>query len=300
MSDYPSPELLLQLLRRSGHRTIKSLGQHFMTDDAVLQALVDALRLDGQTLAVEIGPGPCTLTTLLASVAGGVVAIEKDPRLQDFHSRIFAGRDRIEILYRDALRVDLPALVGEYVGKWGLKRAVLTGNLPYQITSPLLFGQIGPDQPWSGIVVMIQKEVADRILAGPHSRDYGILTVKLAFWWSPRRVMDVPAALFNPPPKVDGTILAFEPPPHLTAWARDEWPAFSKFVDLCFNQRRKKLYNSPAAARFGKAGPEHFRAQLTALGLGPDVRAEDLSPDQFLLLFRALNGPPLAQPPLSR
>lgn len=274
---------------------VKSLGQHFMTDEAVLRALLDALRLDAGTLAVEIGPGPCTLTTLLATAAGGVVAIEKDSRLEAFHSRVFAGRDRVAILYRDALRVDLSALVREYTAKWNLQAAVLTGNLPYQITSPLLFGQIGPEQPWRRMVVMIQKEVADRILAPPHSRDYGILTVKLAFWWSPRRVLDVPAALFNPPPKVDGTIVAFEAPDGPTSWSPGEWPEFSKFVDLCFNQRRKKLYNSPAATRFGKSGPEHFRAHLESLGVGPDVRAEDLAPDQFLSLFRALNAaPPLA------
>lgn len=261
-----------------------------MTDPAVLHALVDALQLDDRTLAVEIGPGPCTLTTLLATAAGGVVAIERDARLESFHSRVFTGRDRVEIVYLDALRVDLPTLVRETREKWKLDSAVLTGNLPYQITSPLLFGQIGPDQPWSRIVVMIQKEVADRILAPPHSREYGILTVKLAFWWKPRRILDVPAALFIPPPKVDGTILAFDPPPEKTAWQEDEWPAFSKFVDLCFNQRRKKLYNSPAAARFGKSGPERVRAQLELLGVGADVRAEDLSPGQFLELFRGLNG----------
>lgn len=288
MSEYPSPELLLQLLRQSGHRTVKSLGQHFMTDSAILAAVVDALHLDDRTLAVEIGPGPCTLTTGLAHRAGGVVAIEKDRRLEAFHSRVFGGKPRVNILYQDALRMNFRQLVREYCEAWGLASAVLTGNLPYQITSPLLFGQIGSDQPWRRMAVMIQKEVADRILAGPHSREYGILSVKLAYRWRTERIMDVPARMFTPPPKVDGTVLAFEPLAEALSEA-EAWPDLSKFIDLAFNQRRKKLYNSPAAARFGKSGPERMRGALEAMGVNPNVRAEDLSPGEFLDLFRRMN-----------
>jgi 16S rRNA (adenine1518-N6/adenine1519-N6)-dimethyltransferase len=288
VSDYPSPELLVQLLRRSGHRTTKSLGQHFMTDPGILGALVDALELTPATLAVEIGPGPGTLTTLLAGRAGGVVAIERDTRLKDFHDRIFSGKRNVELIYEDALRVDLAALVASHRELWTLKDAVLTGNLPYQITSPLLFGQVGPDPLWRRIVVMIQKEVADRILAPPHTRAYGILTVKLAYWWEPRRIVDVPAALFSPPPKVDGTVLALVPRPFASVPDPGEWKALSRFVDLCFNQRRKKLYNSPAVASLGAGGIDRAKHALESLGLDANVRAEDLSPDEFLRLFRAL------------
>lgn len=288
MSEYPSPELLLQLLRQSGHRTVKSLGQHFMTDPAVLSAVVEALELDDRTLAVEIGPGPCTLTTGLAPEAGGVVAIERDRRLEGFHSRLFGGNDRVRFVYEDALRVDFPDLVKESREAWGLTSAVLTGNLPYQITSPLLFGQIGPNPAWRRMVLMIQKEVADRILAGPHSREYGILTVKLAYWWQPTRIMDVPARKFTPPPKVDGTVIAFEPLPGEAPVVEPEWADLSKFVDLAFNQRRKKLYNSPAATSFGKEAPARMRAALEAMDVNPNVRAEDLSPEEFLELFRRM------------
>lgn len=294
MSEYPSPELLLQLLRRSGHRTTRSLGQHFMTDPAVLDAIVDAVAPSDRTLVVEIGPGPCTLTSLLAARAGGLLAIERDRTLQAFHQRIFHGKPRVEFRYEDALRVDLTALAREFKQQWDLPEAVLTGNLPYQITSPLLFGQLGPDQPWARMVVMIQKEVADRILASPHTRAYGILTVKLAYWWESRRVVDVPAALFQPPPQVDGTVLAFNPRPAADpAHPRptpEEWPELSNFIDLSFNQRRKKFYNSPAAHRWGKDGPERLRSALAAQGIDPNVRAEDLSPSEFLALFRSLRA----------
>lgn len=290
MSEYPSPELLIQLLRQSGHRVVKSLGQHFMTDPGVLAAVVGALKLDATTLAVEIGPGPCTLTTGLAEHAGGVVSIEKDARLEAFHARLFSGTPRVRILYQDALRVDLREVVREHCEAWGLSSAVLTGNLPYQITSPLLFGQIGPDQPWRRMAVMIQKEVADRILAGPHSREYGILSVKLAYWWRAERVLDVPARMFTPPPKVDGTVLVFEPLREAVAVTEEEWTELSRFIDLAFNQRRKKLYNSPAATRFGKSGSELMRQTLESMDVNPNIRAEDLSPAEFLDLFRRMRA----------
>jgi 16S rRNA (adenine1518-N6/adenine1519-N6)-dimethyltransferase len=288
VSEYPSPELLVQLLRSSGHRTTKSLGQHFMTDAGVLGALVDALELTPSTLAVEIGPGPLTLTTLLAGRAGGVVSIERDTRLKDFHDRVFAGKRHVAFVYEDAMRVEFPPLVSRFRAQWGLDDAVLTGNLPYQITSPLLFGQLGPDAPWRRIVVMIQKEVADRILAPPHTRAYGILSVKIAYWWEARRIVDVPAAIFLPPPKVDGTVLALVPKTGGPAPDPAEWRALSRFIDLCFNQRRKKLYNSPAVTSLGPDGIQRAKEALETLGIDANVRAEDLSPEQFLWLFRRL------------
>lgn len=288
MNDYPPSWLLLERLRRAGHSTRKRLGQHFLIDDAILESVADATQATPKTLVVEIGPGPATLTTLLRMRAGGIVAVERDRRMKDFHRSVFEDDDRVQFTYEDALRIDLQALAVQKARDWDLDEVVLAGNLPFQITSPLLFAQTGPDVPWRRIVVMIQNEVADRISAQPHGRDYGILTVKLAYWWRIVERIDVPASSFSPRPKVDAAVLVFE-----RAHADDGvdpalWAGLSKFIDGAFNQRRKKLYNSPVVASYG--GRDALRDALDELGLNPDARAEELSPGDFLNLFNILDG----------
>lgn len=301
---YPPASALLARLRRHGHVTRKGLGQNFLIRESVLRRIVDLVEPDPQTLALEIGPGPATLTTLLAQSCGGVLAVERDESLRPFHAELFAPPahasdstretdpvappdPRVEILYADALRVDLARLARERAAAWSLSRLVLAGNLPFQITSPLLFGQCAPGVPWERIVVMVQREVADRIAASPRSKDYGILTVKLAFWWEIRGMFGVPADAFRPRPKVDAAVLRLMPLPPADLPPADEWPRLSKFIDLAFQQRRKRLYNSPAAAWLGEGGRDRLRDGLVSLGLNPDARPEDLPPAAFRSLLSA-------------
>lgn len=288
MSSHLPPSVLLTRLRLEGYRTTKRLGQHFLSDEALLERIANLTGANSETLVIEIGPGPATLTAYLAERAKKVIAIERDERLRDFHAEVFPASSNVQFIYADALRVDLWELAREESAAIGASRRVLAGNIPFQITSPLLFGQIGPGQPWDRLVLMIQKEVADRITAKPHTRDYGILTVKLAFWWRVAERIEVPSAMFMPPPQVDAAVLLFEPADTQNQDVEKNWPRFSKFIDLCFNQRRKKLYNSPAASSI--SGREGFRKALEASGLNPDVRAEDLAPDDFLKLFLNLQS----------
>lgn len=283
MMQYPSTSMLLLRLKREGYRTNKRLGQHFLSDEYLLSKIADLTGADEKTLVIEIGPGPATLTAFLAQRAGGVVAIEKDSRLRSFHEEIFGKQSNLEFIYADALQVDLWALAREKAAAMGAEKCILAGNIPFQITSPLLFGQIGEGRPWNRMVLMIQREVADRITASPHSRDYGILTVKLAYWWKVVERLEIGAEKFTPRPKVDATTLVMEPIEPEEEFKRG-WPAYSKFVDLCFNQRRKKLYNSPAATAAG--GRDAFRNALEKIGVDANVRAEDLSPEEFLRLYR--------------
>lgn len=285
MSESMEPRLLLARLKAAEISANKRLGQHFLLDEEILGRIAAATQAGEETLVAEIGPGPAMLTTLLAGQAGGLIGVERDERFRPIHADIFRGMERTRFVYDDALKVDLWELARDAAAEWGLSRLVLAGNIPFQITSPLLFGQIGPDQPWERMVLMIQREVADRIVAGPRTREYGILSVKLAYWWRVAERFEVPAAKFSPRPKVDASVLVFTP---TGAQERPEvsvWPGLSYFIDRAFNQRRKKLYNSPAFAAGGAEGKAALRGMLEALGLNPDARPEELSPGDFGRLY---------------
>jgi len=157
----------------------------------------------------------------MAERAGGVLSVELDRRLAPLHRDVFGCHPGIRFVYEDALRMDLATAARREADSRGLDRLVLTGNLPFQITSPLLFAQCRPGVPWTRMTVMVQREVADRITANPRCKAYGILTVKLANWWLVKDRFEVPAACFSPRPQVDATVLTFEPlasertpPPH--------------------------------------------------------------------------------------
>jgi 16S rRNA (adenine1518-N6/adenine1519-N6)-dimethyltransferase len=280
-STLPTFELLMLKLRIKGFWQRRALGQHFLTDAALTERIADLAGCDRQTLAVEIGPGPGTLTAALAARAGRVLAIELDQRLRTLHEEVFGPGANVEFQYADALRQDLAALARDAMKRHGLKRAVLAGNLPFQITSPLLFGQSGPDAPWRRICVMVQQEVAQRLAAapgGPNPKDYGVLTVKMACWWHLVERIEVGAEQFFPRPKVNATVVAFEALGAEQTPSPEEWASLSPFIDAAFAQRRKMIVNSLTGA--WKACPDKPAVVETMerLGLPDRARAETLDP----------------------
>lgn len=287
MAPLPTSEFLhLQLkLKRLWQR--RSLGQHFLFDEEILGRVAELTRAGERTLAIEIGPGAGTLTAQLAAQAGQIVAVEFDPRLQPIHEDAFGSFEQIEFVYADALRLDLAALAREKAAP-GIEDFVLTGNIPYQITSPLLFGECGHDRPWRRMVFMVQKEVADRIASPPGRKAYGILTVKLAYWWEVVERFEVSARHFHPRPKVDSAVLALSPRPAETLPSADEWMGLSAFVDAAFGQRRKKLVNSLAGRWGAFPGKQAAETVLKTMDLPVDIRAEALSPSQLRELHRRL------------
>lgn len=231
-------------------------------------------------LVVEIGPGLGALTSLLASRAGRLLGIEIDPGLaEDLRAR-FAGQTHVEILCADVLKTGLEEICTRY----GVKQCCVVGNLPYYITSPILHSLFQSGLRIKSLAVLVQLEVARRLTAHPASRDYGYLTVMTRLFAEPRIVFQAPPGAFSPPPKVNSALVAFSMRDELPAALKTGSEDFLHFVQLCFAQKRKKLINNLVS------GYDRIRAEqgMARAGMAPNQRAEELSLDEFLLLYHSL------------
>jgi 16S rRNA (adenine1518-N6/adenine1519-N6)-dimethyltransferase len=262
---------------------LKRLGQHFLSDPAILGRIADALEPRHSDLVLEVGAGEGSLTEILLARGATVVAIEKDRRLIDgLRLRIAdCGLDRGEVVEGDALRIDWHQVldarrVNPQSGILNPQFKVI-GNIPYYITSPLLEKALHPPLP-ERIVFLVQQEVADRIAAPPGSKTYGALSVGIQASCRVERLFTVAPGSFRPPPKVRSALLRLTPRAEPLV-APDEAAELRRFVTACFSRRRKQLHNAvPGATADG----------LRALGFDPRVRPETLDPAAFVRLWRLL------------
>lgn len=275
-----SPKILC---RHHGLTPKKSLGQNFLLHPEQAQRLVTALALEPAETVVEIGAGLGALTFFLAQAAGRVIALEPDRRLHPvLREEVLAGLANVEILAQDALEFDFPTLSRTL----GRPLAVI-GNLPYQITSPLLFKLLQEKAALRVAVLMMQLEVGQRLLAPPGGKDYGILSVLLQYHFHLERLFSLSPGNFFPAPGVDSVVLRFHPrTPEVPA--RDE-AFFVQVVKATFATRRKTLKNSLSAqaARL-HCDPATLLNILHDLGLDPQRRPETLSVSDFARLSNAL------------
>uniref|UniRef100_A0A7V4G738 Ribosomal RNA small subunit methyltransferase A n=1 Tax=Desulfobacca acetoxidans TaxID=60893 RepID=A0A7V4G738_9BACT len=273
------------LLRRLGLRPDKARGQHFLQHPHQARRVAEALELTPADTVVEIGPGLGALTTFLAQAAGRVVAVEVDPLLAAYlREELFSGHPRVEIRCQDILAFPFPQLAREVAAP-----VAVAGNLPYQITSPLLFKLAGEKTAVSRAVLMMQQEVGERLTAPPGGKEYGILSVLLQYHFVLERLFTLGPGNFYPSPQVTSVVVRLTPhPPPLPA--RDE-SFLARVVKLAFSQRRKTLRNTLAlqAPLLGLA-PEAVLAALNALDLDPGRRAETLSVTDFVNLANELGG----------
>jgi 16S rRNA (adenine1518-N6/adenine1519-N6)-dimethyltransferase len=271
-----SPKTLLQ---RLGLRPKKSLGQHFLVHPHQARRIVEALELGGDETVVEIGAGLGALTVLLAGQDRRVVALERDPALARYlQEEIFPEAPKVAVLCQDVLKFDFLELSREI----GRPLAVV-GNLPYQITSPLLFKLMEEREAISRAVLMMQQEVGGRLLAAPGTKDYGILSVLLAYHFAIRRLFYLGPANFFPSPQVDSVVLRLTPavgsPP-----ARDP-RLLARVVKAAFGKRRKTLNNALAAEAPALGfSPARLGAILAELDLDPRRRGETLSLAEFVAI----------------
>lgn len=258
----------------------KSLGQHFLTDRRILGRIADALELHGGETVLEIGPGRGALTDLLAPRAGRLVAIEYDRALAALLRERYASSPNVIVAEADVLSVSLGELAqGPYV---------LVGNVPYYITTPILFHALIPPRA-DRAVYLVQKEVADRLCAEPGTKEYGALTVNVAALARAETVFRVPAGAFSPPPKVESAVVRITPRENPLI-APTEERAFKALVQGAFGMRRKQMRR--VIRSLNALGPDEADELLQRVGIDPEVRPETLSPDQFAALLRARDQPP--------
>ena len=254
-------------------RAKRRLGQHFLSDPRILARIADALEAGAGDTVLEIGPGPGGLTAALVERVGRLVAIEKDPDLVPALRARFPGATIVE---GDALEEDWHALAG---GPF-----LAAGNIPYNITSPLLDKALEPPRP-RRIVFLVQKEVADRVTAPPGGAEYGALTVGVQAVARAERLFTVPAGAFQPRPKVDSAVLRLVPLERPIV-SDEERPAFRRLVVGLFGFRRKQLLRGLRELTGWDA--ERSGGVLARSGLVPSARPETVSPEGYVALLRAL------------
>jgi 16S rRNA (adenine1518-N6/adenine1519-N6)-dimethyltransferase len=247
----------------------KRYGQHFISDRNLLQRIVHLARISPTDTVIEIGPGSGSLTRELAAVAARVVAVEIDRDLIDTLRRKMPGN--VEIIEADALEVNLSSLAS---GPFHI-----VGNLPYNVSTPLLQHFIAHRARISDVTVMLQREVAERVRATPGTRDYGPLTVLIQYYAAPTWGFPVPPGAFTPPPKVDSAVIRLDWRPGIA-----DFPAFTGFVHRAFSSRRKKLINN-LCAMLPSRSREDIAEILRSAGIPAGARAETLSVEDFLRVY---------------
>ncbi len=257
------------------HRPRKRFGQNFLRAPQVIEQILAAAGLAPGDRVMEIGPGLGALTDRLLAAGASVVAFEVD---RDLAAALTSrGEPRLTVHQGDVLRSDWPALLPE-------PPYLLVANLPYNISSQVLFKLLDHRPLFARLVLMFQKEVGDRLHAAPGTREYGILSVLVQNWYAVDRVARVPPGAFSPPPKVDSVVLRFTPRPQPLAPVADE-AAFRRLVRAVFGQRRKTLRNGLLGAGYPAAAVD---AALAELGLAPAVRGETLDIPRLAALGDAL------------
>jgi 16S rRNA (adenine1518-N6/adenine1519-N6)-dimethyltransferase len=267
------------------------LGQHFLRDESAAQKIVEALGDVSQKTVLEIGPGTGVLTRRLVARARRVIAIEFDKVLAAQLRMRFALAPNVEIIEGDVLAIDFDTIFGPKPGisrpglEYAPEPASLVGNLPYYITSDILLRLFEYRRYFDTLIIMVQREVGDRIVAKPGSRDYGLLSATAQLYAKVERLFTLAPGAFDPPPKVHSTALRLSMAPQLEQLRVTE-DSFIDFLKLSFGQKRKTLWNNLKL----QYEPATLKAALERAGVKANVRAEALPLEKSAALFRALSS----------
>jgi len=264
---------LKALLAKHHLRLTKRLGQHHLIDERIVRRLIDACGLTGQETVVEIGPGLGALTEGLAQKAGRVIAVEVDRAIAELLRGRMAGVTNVTVRHADIL---------DY--RW-TEPVTVVGAIPYHITSPIIVALSEARQAISRAVLVIQREVAQRLQAAPGTKAYGRLSVLGQYGWEIRTLFEVPRSAFFPQPVVDSRVVELRPRPRSV----ENEPLFFEVVKAAFSQRRKTLANCLKAEPLNGRRITDPETLIRAAGLPSGIRGETLSLDQFASLTRALS-----------
>lgn len=279
-----TPKRTKEIIAKYGFSFKKSLGQNFLIDQNILNKIVAAAELDKTKGALEIGPGIGALTQRLAAEAGSVTAVEIDNRLIPILRDILSDEPHTTVIHGDILKLDLKQLFAEQFA--GVSGVSVVANLPYYVTTPILMKLLEGKLPLEHIVVMIQKEVAERMAAKPGGKEYGSLSVAVQYYCIPQVVCMVPNTVFIPQPNVDSAVikLSIREKPAVDVPDEDH---FFRVVQASFAQRRKTLANN-LTAFVGKDRREALTEMLLKLEIDPIRRGETLSLEEFARISRSM------------
>ncbi|RDY23610.1 16S rRNA (adenine(1518)-N(6)/adenine(1519)-N(6))-dimethyltransferase RsmA [Romboutsia maritimum] len=273
-----------EVVQKHNFKFSKSLGQNFLIDDNVIDKILDGARLSEGDNIIEVGPGIGTLTREMGKVAQKVVAIEIDKSLIPILKETLDEFDNVEVVNKDILRVNIQELVEEKLNGGPVK---LVANLPYYITTPIVMKFLEEDIPVTDIVVMVQKEVADRMNASPGTKDYGALSIAVQYHCDTEIVAKAPRHMFVPQPNVDSTVIGL----HVREERKykvDNEEIFFKTVKASFGQRRKTLLNSLGGLGF--LTKDEIREVLNQANIDEKRRGETLSIEEFSILSNIVNS----------
>ena len=272
-----------EVVNKHNFKFSKSLGQNFLIDDNVIDRILEGARLSETDKIIEVGPGIGTLTREMGKVAENVVSIEIDKTLIPILKETLADLDNVEVVNEDILKVDVQGLIKEKLNGGPVK---LVANLPYYITTPIVMKFLEEDIPVTDIVVMVQKEVADRMNAQPSTKDYGALSVAVQYYCDTEIVAKAPRHMFVPQPNVDSIVIGL----HVRdekKYIVDNEDIFFKTVKASFGQRRKTLLNSLGGLGF--LSKDQIKEALKAANIDEKRRGETLSIEEFATLANAVN-----------
>ncbi len=275
-----NPSELKKVIEMHGFSFSKSLGQNFLIDEGVLSEIIHGSGVDENSGALEIGPGAGVLTRELARTANKVVAVEIDKSLIPLLDYTLNEFDNVAVVNEDVLKVDLKKLIADEFGDIPVH---VVANLPYYITTPIIMKFLEENVPVKSLTVMVQKEVADRMVASPGGKDYGALSAAVQFYTIPKIVTKAEPHCFMPQPKVASVVIRLEVTERPTVDVKDKKLMFD-IIKSAFGQRRKTLLNALSKSPYISIGKDSVKEALSEMSLDENIRGEKLSLLQFARL----------------
>lgn len=272
-----------EVVQKHNFKFSKSLGQNFLIDSNIIDKILDGARVAEGDNIIEVGPGIGTLTREMGKVAEKVVAIEIDKNLIPILKDTLSDLENIEVINQDILKVDIQELIKDKLNGGPVK---LVANLPYYITTPIVMKFLEEDIPVTDIVVMVQKEVADRMNAVPSTKDYGALSIAVQYYCETEIVAKAPRHMFIPQPNVDSTVIGLHVRAEKKYDVHNE-EIFFKTIKASFGQRRKTLLNSLGGLGF--LNKDEIREILKEANIDEKRRGETLSIEEFAVLSNIVN-----------
>lgn len=280
---------ILSIIKEYNVKPRKHLGQHFLLDWNILEKISGLCKLDKHTAVIEIGSGIGNLTASLSQHCGVLFGIEIDEVLKIVHKDIFGKDSNVHFIYNDILKVNFRELIAEVRLKYNCNKIVIAGNIPYNITAPLIIKITEFYKDVQKVVLMVQEEVATRICAVEGSKDYGIFSIKVQYYFETKKVFNVPKKLFYPPPEVDSSVVEYIPRQKTFFNNAAKEKLFFNFINAAFSQRRKTLYNALYSKGYlNNLSREQFTEILKSINLPDKARAEAVSIEKFCKIFEIL------------